>query len=158
MRLYVLAVGRVKDSALRSACQEYTKRIRRYQKLEIREIRESGLSDRDAATARRLEGEALLRLVPSPCRLFTLTRAGTQRDSATLASALERWREDARDVAFLIGGAHGVDDRVLRESEGTISLSSMTLPHEIARLVLLEQIYRACTILRSEPYHKGRRS
>jgi len=97
-------------------------------------------------------------IAPSSSRLFTLTRSGATLDSEALASALERWREDARDVAFVIGGAHGVDDGVIGASEDTISLSSMTLTHEIARLVLLEQLYRACTILRGEPYHKGGKS
>ena len=155
MRLHILAVGRLKDAAARDACNDYATRIRRYQKLEIQEARESGKSDREAAQSRHIEGEALLRLVPSGSRLFTLTRTGTAFSSEELASALDRWRADARDVALVIGGTHGVDEPVLRKSEGTISLSSMTLPHELARLVLLEQLYRACTILRGEPYHKG---
>ncbi len=156
MRLHLLAVGRLKDAAAREACHDYAKRIRRYQKLEVQEVREAGKADRDAVHSRRIEGEALLRRLPSGARLFTLTRAGTAYSSEELANALERWREGARDVAFAIGGAHGVDETVLRNSEGTISLSSMTLPHELARLLLLEQLYRACTILRGEPYHKGR--
>jgi 23S rRNA (pseudouridine1915-N3)-methyltransferase len=158
MRLHVLAVGRVKDATLRQACDAYARRIRHYQKLEIREVRDPGRPDGDAAQSRRVEGVALLRLVPSRCRLFTLTRAGEPFSSPEFARALNRWMEDARDVAFVIGGAHGVDEAVLRQSEGTISLSPMTLPHEIARLVLLEQLYRAHTILRGEPYHKGTKS
>jgi len=158
MRLQILAVGRLKDAAARGLCDDYAARIRRYQKLEIQEARESGKSDRDAAQSRRIEGEALLRLIPSGSRLYTLTRTGRAYSSEELATALERWRADARDVALVIGGAHGVDEAVLSKSEGIISLSSMTLPHEIARLVLLEQLYRACTILRGEPYHKGRGS
>jgi 23S rRNA (pseudouridine1915-N3)-methyltransferase len=156
MRLHLLAVGRLKDAAAREACLDYAKRVRRYQKLEIREAREAGKADRDAAHSRRVEGEALLRLLPPGARLFTLTRTGTEYSSEEFAAALGRWREAARDVALAIGGAHGIDEAVLRNSEGTISLSSMTFPHEFARLVLLEQLYRACTILRGEPYHKGR--
>ena len=158
MRLQILAVGRLKDAVARGLCDDYATRIRRYQKLEIQEARESGKSDRDAVQSRRIEGEALLRLIPSGSRLYTLTRTGRAYSSEELATALERWRADARDVALVIGGAHGVDEAVLSRSEGIISLSSMTLPHEIARLVLLEQLYRACTILRGEPYHKGRGS
>ena len=158
MRLQILAVGRLKDTAARGLCDDYAARIRRYQKLEIQEARESGKSDRDAGQSRRIEGEALLRLIPSGSRLYTLTRTGRAYSSEELATALERWRADARDVALVIGGAHGIDEAVLSKSEGIISLSSMTLPHEIARLVLLEQLYRACTILRGEPYHKGRGS
>ena len=157
MRVLILTVGRLR-STVREACDDYANRIQRYQKLEIREGREAGRPDREAAQSRRIEGEALLRQLPDGCRLFTLTRTGTPVSSEDLAVKLERWREEARDVALVIGGAHGVDESVLRRSEGTISLSAMTLPHELARLVLLEQLYRACTILRGEPYHKGERS
>lgn len=156
MRLHVLAVGRLKNPAFRAACDEYTKRIRRYQQLDVLEVRESGRADRAAADARQVEGDALLRAISPRQRVFTLTRAGSAFSSEELAGALERWREDARDVTLVVGGAHGVAGSVLERSEGTISLSPMTLPHDIARIVLLEQIYRACTILRGEPYHKGR--
>jgi 23S rRNA (pseudouridine1915-N3)-methyltransferase len=156
MIVHVLAVGRVKDAALSEACDAYASRIRHHQRLEIREVREAGRRERDAAGARRLEGEALLDAVPSGSHVVALTRGGEARSSEELADLLERWREQARDVAFLVGGAHGLDPALLDRAHQRLTLSSMTLPHELARLVLLEQLYRAMTILRGEPYHKGR--
>jgi 23S rRNA (pseudouridine1915-N3)-methyltransferase len=157
MQLLLVAVGRLKHPAIRSACEDFAERIRHYQRFEIREARDAGRSDREAADARRTEADALRRLVPPGGRTFALTRVGDAVSSEDLAARLVTWQEEARDVALLIGGAHGLDDRLLREAEGTISLSAMTLPHELARLIMLEQIYRACTIARGEPYHKSRR-
>jgi 23S rRNA (pseudouridine1915-N3)-methyltransferase len=154
VRLRLLAVGRLKNAAMREACGDYASRIRRYLKLDITEVRESGRPDRAAADGRRLEGEALQRVIPAGCRVVTLTRTGTPYPSEEFAQKLSRWRDEGCNVAFIVGGAHGVDQTVLARSEETISLSPMTLPHELARLVLLEQLYRACTILRGEPYHK----
>ena len=157
MRLLLVVVGRLKHAAIRSACEDFAERIRHYQRLEIREARDAGRSGREAADARRIEADALRRLLPAGGRTFALTRSGDPLGSEDLAARLVTWQQEARDVALLIGGAHGLDDRLLREVEGTISLSAMTLPHELARLIMLEQLYRACTIARGEPYHKGRR-
>lgn len=156
MRVRLVAVGRVRDPALREACDGYAARIGRYQRLQVTEVREAGRRDQDADTARRLEGATLLAAVPVESRLVALTRHGKAWSSEDLASALERWQMEGRDVAFLIGGAHGLDDDVVRRADVPLALSSFTLPHELARLVFLEQLYRACTILRGEPYHKGR--
>ncbi|NIM48204.1 MAG: 23S rRNA (pseudouridine(1915)-N(3))-methyltransferase RlmH [Gemmatimonadales bacterium] len=155
MTLYLVAVGRVRDTALRGACETYIRRIRRYMRLELKEVREAGRRERDAKAARRIEGDTLLAAIPAQVRIFTLTRRGKACTSEAFAELLERWRHQGRDVALVIGGAHGLDRRVLDQSEGEISLGQLTLPHELARLVLLEQVYRACTILRGEPYHKG---
>ena len=84
------------------------------------------------------------------------SRSGVTLSSTDVANALRDWQLEGKDVAFVIGGAHGLADTLLANAVLTVSLSAMTLPHELARLVLLEQIYRACTILRGEPYHKGR--
>jgi len=70
---------------------------------------------------------------------------------------LDRWQQDRRDPVFVVGGAHGLDQSVLDRADYTLSLSTFTLPHDLARIVLLEQLYRACSILRGEPYHKGAR-
>ena len=156
MRLFILAVGKVRDKAVAEACDGYLGRIARYQDVEVRQVRDGGKADRHATEARRIEGAALLRIIPPRARTFTLTRTGDSFTSEGLARMLQQWQEEARDVALVIGGAHGVDPAVLQVSEGCISLSSLTLPHEVARLVLLEQLYRACTINRGEPYHKGR--
>lgn len=155
MQVCLVAVGRVRDTALRAACDEYVGRIRHYLKLDIREVRQAGRRDRDADTGRRIEGEALTAATPEASARVALTRSGRQVDSEEFARLLGSWQHDARDVALLIGGAHGIAPELLAGADLRLSLSSLTLPHELARLVLLEQLYRACTILRGEPYHKS---
>ena len=155
MVLYLVAVGRVRDAAFSAACDEYITRIRRTQRLELKEVREAGRRARDASTVLRLEGDALLEAIPEGSRPFALTRGGRGYTSEQFARQLSAWQHDARDVALIIGGAHGLDQRVLDRAEGTLSLSRLTMPHELSRVVLTEQLYRALTILRGEPYHKG---
>lgn len=155
MRVSVIAIGRVKQPGVREACEHYERRIRHYLHFEIREIRTPGRGASDAIRARHAEGRALLAAIPNDSRPFALSRGGGQESSEAFAARLAQWLEDARDVALLIGGAHGLDQRVLDRTEGSLSLSPMTFSHDLARLVLFEQVYRACTILRGEPYHKG---
>ncbi|UCG85164.1 MAG: 23S rRNA (pseudouridine(1915)-N(3))-methyltransferase RlmH [Gemmatimonadota bacterium] len=155
MVVHLIAVGKVKNAALRDACEGYSQRVRHYLKLDVREVRDGGRADRDAESARKLEGEALLRAVPNGAVIVAVTRAGRATSSRELAGQLEQWRQEGRDVAFLVGGAHGLAATVLERAQRRLSLSSMTFPHEVARLILLEQLYRACTISRGEPYHKG---
>ncbi len=102
-----------------------------------------------------MEGQALRHAVPDGARTVALTRRGRRCSSEDFARRLGTWQREARDVALVIGGAHGLDAEVLETADDRLRLSSLTLPHDLARLVLLEQLYRACTILRGEPYHKG---
>ena len=155
MALYVVAVGRLKDGALREACDNYITRVQRYVKLEVVEVRDGGRRDNRSALAREEEGKALLKAIPGTAQVVALTRLGKAESSSQFAGRLEVWRDRGQDVAFIIGGAHGIAERVLRRANIQLSLSSWTLPHELARLTLFEQLYRACTILRGEPYHKG---
>lgn len=155
MIVRVVAVGRVRDASLRDACAQYAGRLERYLRFETIEVREAGRRAADAAATRQLEAASLLKAIPDGSRIVALSRAGRQTDSAALARRLEQWRVAARDVAFVIGGAEGLDQALLDRAESALSLSSLTLPHELARLVLLEQLYRACTILAGEPYHRS---
>jgi 23S rRNA (pseudouridine1915-N3)-methyltransferase len=155
MAVYVIAVGRIKSTFLREACETYQERTGRYTKLHVREVRDAGRSDRNAAQARDIEGDAVLKALPSGVHLVALTRAGRMASSNALAESLATWQQTRGAVAFVIGGAHGLHERVLDRADSLLSLSEFTLPHELARLVLLEQLYRAHTILRGEPYHKG---
>jgi len=140
MRYRVVAVGRVRDAALRAACDEYLERLRRYTRVEEREVKEE---------ARVLEA------LPEDARLVALSRSGEEWTSAQLAEWTARWEMEGRDVAFAIGGADALPEPVLRQAERVWSLSQLTLPHELARVVLYEQLYRAYTIRRGEPYHRG---
>jgi 23S rRNA (pseudouridine1915-N3)-methyltransferase len=153
MQFDVIAVGRVRDAALRAACDEYLSRTRRYLKVQEHEV--PAARARRPADVRKLEGERLLERLSPRCRGVALTRVGTALPSRAFAERLGAWRREARDVALLIGGADGLDGPVLERCETHLSLSAMTLPHELARVVLYEQLYRSCTILGGEPYHKG---
>jgi 23S rRNA (pseudouridine1915-N3)-methyltransferase len=140
MRYRVVAVGRVRNAALRAACDEYLERLRHYARVEEREVKDE---------ARFLEG------VPEGSRLVALSRSGEEWTSGQLAEWTARWEMDGRDVALAIGGADALPEPVLNQAERVWSLSRLTLPHELARVVLYEQLYRAYTIRRGEPYHRG---
>ena len=157
MILHVVAVGRIRHAALREACEDYVGRIRRYFKLELHEVPDSTRGARPRAEALRLEGAALLRSMPPGSIAVALTRQGGGDNSRRFAQRLAQWQREARDVAYVLGGAYGLDRPVLARCTHHLSLSAWTLPHELARLVLFEQLYRAGTILRGEPYHKGPR-
>ena len=153
MRLFVIAVGRVADRALGAACADYVARLARTWHLEMRDVRPPA---GHLATPQRVqrEGERLLQAIPPDARGVALSRTGKSETSLGFARRLRRWRTEARDVAFVVGGADGLDPRVVTRCELVLSLSAMTLPHELARLVLLEQLYRATTILQGTPYHR----
>jgi len=140
MRYRVVAVGRMKDAALRAACDGYLARLRRYARVEEREVKDE---------ARVLEA------MSEGSRLVALSGAGEQWTSEELAEWTARWEMDGRDVAFAIGGADGLREPVLRTAERIWSLSRLTFPHEVARVIVYEQLYRAYTIRRGEPYHRG---
>lgn len=155
MALHLVTVGRIKDRSIGDACERYVARVKRYMKFDVTEVRDAGRRDSRAGLAREEESKALLRAIPATSQLVALTRSGKEETSSRFARRLEGWRDGGVDVGFVIGGAHGLDERVLSRAHHLLSISKWTLPHELARLVLLEQLYRACTILRGEPYHKG---
>lgn len=155
MGLRLVAVGRVKRDSIRDACDEYAKRIRRYDTLTIDEIKDAGRPEGEAARARQIEGDAILRAAAGTDVLVALTRVGAAVSTEALSDRLREWRDTARGATFIIGGAFGLSDDVLKRADWCVSLSSFTLPHDLARLVLLEQLYRAHTVIRGEPYHKG---
>src|SRR5690606_4239014 len=142
---------------LAPAIAEYEARAQRYWPLDVIEVKEEragrGTTER---AVREAEAERLLRRVPRGAEVIALTRTGDAWSSERLSRHIERTAVQSRPgIAFIIGGALGLDDSVLREAHRRMRLSTFTLPHDIARLVLLEQIYRAGTIARGEPYHKG---
>lgn len=154
MKLAVAAVGSPRPPGVARAVREYEERARRYFRLEVAEVSTGGTGD--AAAARDREGLELLRRVPEDLRLFALTREGKALTSRGLARHLDRMATYGRPgAAFLVGGAHGLGAAVHEAADHRLSLSPMTLPAGLARLVLTEQIYRAGTLLRGEPYHKG---
>ena len=154
MNVLVLVVGRVRG-VLASAIDEYERRAARYWKLEVVEVKAGG-SDPSPEGVRAAEGERILARVPTGYEVVALTRVGKGMDSRKLAKYLEEHGVRATPgVAFVIGGAFGLDESVLARARRTLSISAMTFPHEMARLFLAEQLYRSGTIIRGEPYHKG---
>lgn len=154
MRLLVAAVGKPRHAALAAAIREYESRAARYWPLEVVEVREASTRSGSADEVRRLEGERLRAAVPRGCDTWLCDLRGATRTSEEFAAWLQHLRESARDVALLIGGAHGFDPATRAAARGGLQLAPFTLAHELARLVLAEQLYRAGTIVRGEPYHK----
>ncbi len=152
----MLVVGKP-SRLLSGAIAEYEARAARYWPLEVVVVREERAGrNADAARIRAAEAERLWERVPAGAESVALTRTGDALASTELAAWLERRALEAHPgVAFLIGGALGLADDVVARCSRTLRLSNMTLPHELARLVLAEQLYRAGTIVRNEPYHKG---
>lgn len=156
MKLVMICVGRP-ARPLESAIADYEARAGRYWNLEVIEVRAERSSRRGGDDhVRAAEGERILKRVPPDTDLVALTRHGEGWSSTRLARHLEQTSVHAgRAEAYVIGGAFGLSDAVLMEAKRQMQLSRYTLPHDLARLVLVEQFYRAGTIVRGEPYHKG---
>ncbi len=152
----LLAVGRVKG-ALAPPVDDYEARLRHYWKFEVVEVEAgAGRGSPTEEAVREAEGARILGRIPEGHELWVLTREGRGMDSPALARTLgERQLHAAPPLVLAIGGAFGFDPSVVARASRELSLSPFTLPHELARLLLVEQLYRAGTILRGEPYHKG---
>jgi 23S rRNA (pseudouridine1915-N3)-methyltransferase len=153
MRLRVVAVGRDRSGLYAPAIEEYAKRLGRYVKFELVEVPEAR-KHAGTAQAKEEEAEALLAKLAPRERVVALDERGAEWTSVAFAERVRRWTEGGRDVALVIGGSDGLSRAVLDRAEEKLALSQMTLAHRLARLVLVEQLYRAMTILRGEPYHK----
>jgi 23S rRNA (pseudouridine1915-N3)-methyltransferase len=156
-RVLVLSVGSPKHPGLAQSIRDYEARVGRYFALESIEVHPKKRAGAEPARVRRDEADTLLRRLPDDMETFALTRSGRSIDTRGLADRLERVANygPAAGTAFVIGGAFGLDETVVEKCKNRISLSALTLPHELARLVLTEQLYRVGTLLRGEPYHKG---
>ncbi len=154
MRLVVAVVGKARNPALGEAIRDYEKRAARYWPLDVHEVREERAAGISVDKVREREGQRLADKVPERAQTVACEIGGRTLDSAQFAEFLQTAREQDRDLAFLIGGAFGLPSDLTARSSVRLSLAPWTLPHEIARLVLAEQIYRAGTIVRGEPYHK----
>lgn len=151
----IAAVGHPKDRALAAAILDYETRAARYWPIEIVEVKgERGDNAATSANVRAREGERITRKIEGIVTKVACDASGKSMSSERFAAWLQGEREAARDVAFMIGGAFGLDDGLRDNASMRLSLAPWTLPHELARLVLAEQLYRAGTIVRGEPYHK----
>ncbi len=152
MRLTLAVVGKPRNAGLAAAIHEYETRAARYWPLDVHEVKEER-AVRDPRLVRQREGERLLQSAGNS-HIVACDGAGKSFTSEKFAQWLNGERDHARDIAFVIGGAYGLSDEVLAKSRTKMSLAPWTLSHELARLVLAEQLYRAGTIVRGEPYHK----
>jgi 23S rRNA (pseudouridine1915-N3)-methyltransferase len=151
MQIALVAVGRLRPY-YRDACDDYLRRLRRYAKVTEHEVREG--PDAAAVVQRREEAARIRAQLPKGALVVALASDGEAWSSDALAERVDRWRLAARPVALVIGGATGVDPALLAEAEVRWSLGPLTLPHELARVVVCEQLYRAFSILAGTPYHK----
>ena len=157
MKISVLVVGKLRGP-LESAVREFEERAARYWKLETTEVEAGGGKGGESRVdaTRRAEGRRLLKRLGKESESWALTRKGVGMSSRGFARMLgTRALHGASELTFLIGGASGLDRAILEAADHRFSLSSLTLPHDMARLLLAEQLYRAGSILRNEPYHKG---
>ncbi|MHB1328190.1 MAG: 23S rRNA (pseudouridine(1915)-N(3))-methyltransferase RlmH [Gemmatimonadales bacterium] len=152
MVTHLIAVGKLRP-AFREACDEYLARLRRFGEVLEREVRE-GPATASTAEQRKAEGRRILEAIPDRTAVVVLDRSGSAWSSPDLAAQVDRWRQQHRGVALVIGGSTGVDDPVLARADARWSLGPLTLPHELARVVVVEQWYRAWTILQGLQYHK----
>jgi 23S rRNA (pseudouridine1915-N3)-methyltransferase len=159
MQIRIIAVGRIKEKFLQEGIAEYEKRLRPYVKLQIIELAEEkrpvSASASVEITAKDKEGERILLAIPTGSLAVSLDVKGLCWSSEDLADAFRDWELSGKsNVALIIGGDLGLSSAVLRRSDLRLSLSKMTFTHPMARLLLLEQVYRACRIKSGEPYHK----
>lgn len=157
MKIALLVVGRA-GHLVAPAIEDYERRAARYWSLDVVEVKEE--KARNSASyeqVRESESRSLLERVPTGCAVIALTRDGKSMSSGQLSAYLQDLAVQGKPgAAFLIGGALGLSRALIQKADRTLSISPMTLPHELARLILAEQLYRAGTIMRGEPYHKAR--
>lgn len=159
MRITLITVGKIKEKYLRDAIAEYSKRLSRYCKLEIVEVVDEKTPDQASEAAeeniRNKEGERILKHIRDDMYVITLEIGGKMLSSEEFADKINSLGVQGKSsIAFVIGGSIGLGKEVLRRSDYALSFSKMTFPHQLMRVILLEQVYRGYRIINGEPYHK----
>ena len=159
MKITILCVGKIKEKFYRDAVAEYEKRLRRYCKLSIVEVADEKTEENASQTqidmVKEKEGQRLLAAIKDDGYCICLAIDGRMLDSVELSQKIERLGiEGKSNIYFVIGGSLGLSDAVLRRADYKLSFSAMTFPHQLMRVILLEQVYRAYRIISGEPYHK----
>lgn len=159
MNIKIISVGKIKEKYIQDGIKEYSKRLSRYCSLEIIEIDDEkapeNLSDKEMDIVKQKEGERILSKVPQNSYVIALVIEGKQLSSEELAKKMQDLMIDGQsDVCFIIGGSLGLSDEVIARSNFKLSFSKMTFPHQLMRMILLEQVYRGWRIIKGEPYHK----
>lgn len=159
MKITLITVGKIKEKYLKDAISEYSKRLSKYCRLEIIEVADEKTPDHASETVeaaiRDKEGERILKNIRDDMYVITLEIAGKMLSSEELADKIDILGIQGKgSIAFVIGGSLGLGNNVLERSEYALSFSKMTFPHQLMRVILLEQIYRSYRIINGEPYHK----
>ncbi|WP_029451673.1 23S rRNA (pseudouridine(1915)-N(3))-methyltransferase RlmH [Clostridium algidicarnis] len=159
MNITIISVGKVKEKYLRDAIEEYSKRLKRYCKLEILEVSDEktpdNSSEKEEIQIKVKEGEAILRYIKDNAFVIALDLKGKTVSSEELASFIsDLGTKGKSDLVFIIGGSLGLSQKVLERADYNLCFSKMTFPHQLFRVMLLEQIYRGFKIIKNEPYHK----
>lgn len=155
MKLIIVSVGHKMPDWITTGFNEYTKRMPREAQVSLLEIKPEPRST-GKTTAQIMEAEAqrILAALPQNCLRIALDERGSQPTTRQLAAQMQDWMREGRDIAFIIGGADGLHDSVKRAAQQSLALSSLTLPHALARVVLAEQLYRAHSLMHNHPYHR----
>ena len=159
MNISIISVGKLKEKYLKMGIEEYTKRLGSYAKIDLVEVADEkapeNLSDADMEIVKKKEGERILAKIGADTYVIALAIEGKMKSSEQLADDLQSLMTYGRSkVAFVIGGSLGLHEDVMKRSDEKLSFSKMTLPHQLMKLVLVEQVYRAFRIMKNEPYHK----
>jgi len=154
MKILILAVGDKLPAWAETAVAEYVKRMPREARVEVVPIRPEKRSGQSAERIKALEAARILEKLPAGCALVAMDEHGRQSTTRELAQTLDTWLHSGRDVALVLGGADGLAPELLSRAETTLSLSRLTLPHALARVLLAEQLYRAWSLLANHPYHR----
>ncbi|MEK6447889.1 23S rRNA (pseudouridine(1915)-N(3))-methyltransferase RlmH [Priestia aryabhattai] len=159
MNISIITIGKLKEKYLKQGIEEYLKRLSSYAKVEIIELADEkapeNLSESEMKQVKQKEGERILAKISDDTYVIALAINGKQKSSEELAKEIDSLATYGKSkVAFVIGGSLGLSSEVMKRSNAALSFSKMTFPHQLMRLVLVEQIYRAFRIIRNEPYHK----
>ena len=159
MEIVIIAVGKLKEKYLKAGIAEYLKRMKSYAKVKIIEVNDEPVnqnpSPAEIKQVKETEGQKIIDKIPDRSRVIALDLKGKQLTSEAFAEEMnETMIYGTNRVVFIIGGSHGLSEEVLRKTDLKISFGKMTYPHQLMRLILTEQIYRAFKIIRNEPYHK----
>ena len=159
MKITICCVGKIKEKFYSQAIEEYSKRLSKYCKLEIKEAADEKTPDSASDTVNRMikekEGDRLLSFIKDDSYVIALAIDGKMLDSVELSEKIDNLMLSGKsDIVFVIGGSLGLDKRVLDRADYMLSFSKMTFPHQLMRVILLEQIYRSFRIMKNEPYHK----
>ncbi|MDN7245491.1 23S rRNA (pseudouridine(1915)-N(3))-methyltransferase RlmH [Planococcus shenhongbingii] len=159
MNISIISVGKLKEKYLKSGIEEYTKRLGSYAKINEIEVADEKapeqLSDADMEIVKKKEGDRILAKVSPDAYVIALAIDGKMKTSEQLAKDIESLMTYGRSkIVFVIGGSLGLHDEVLKRADEKLSFSKMTFPHQLMKLILVEQVYRAFRIIKGEPYHK----